>query len=399
MQLVFKAVHETQPGPKWQALFREFWPSYSAWWRKRADPYGPSLAQCQRALRDAMPELRPVYDRLVDLSGGDELAARLLSAYQPPPYLIACSQAALTTSADEPILVRNYDLDPNLNEGLILHSRWDERTVMASSEFLWGVADGMNDAGLAVSLAFGGRKIVGKGFSITLILRYILETCADCRDAVEVLRGIPSHMAYNVTVMDCQGRAMTAQVAPDRPAVLQELPLATNHQGRPEWPEHARFTGTLERERWLRQLLRRPGLSSADLIAAFARAPLYHTNYPQGFGTLYTAVYRPARQRAEWRWPDAVWSQDLDDFREGQRTVFYSAVGARVLNPDVVAPDGLDSLLAQLRQSLTGADLPWSNRILDWCDETERRGSICWQSFGQLFASADWTAPNSAKAC
>ena len=36
----------------------------------------------------------------------------------------------------------------------------------------------MNDAGLAVSLTFGGRRALGTGFGIPLVVRYLLETCA-----------------------------------------------------------------------------------------------------------------------------------------------------------------------------------------------------------------------------
>ena len=42
------------------------------------------------------------------------------------------------------------------------------------SDCLWGLLDGINDAGLAVSLAFGGRA-TREGFGIPLVVRYLLE--------------------------------------------------------------------------------------------------------------------------------------------------------------------------------------------------------------------------------
>nr|MDQ2695833.1 C45 family autoproteolytic acyltransferase/hydrolase [Pseudomonadota bacterium] len=187
MQLTFEAVSEARPGPRWRALFHRYWPAYRAWLLRRDGPRPPSPEQARAALRRHMPELLPTYDRLLELAGGDPLAARLLSCWRPPAYLISCSQAALSRPGQR-ALVRNYDLDPHLNEGLILHSAWTGRQVIAGSEFLWGAADGMNDAGLALSLAFGGRRAVGDGFGIPLILRYLLEVCGDLDEAVEALR-------------------------------------------------------------------------------------------------------------------------------------------------------------------------------------------------------------------
>lgn len=216
MELRFEAVTETRPGAKWQTLFRRYWPAYRNWFVSRGGTTSPDFVTARKGLQHHMPELLPTFDRLVELTGGDELAGHFLSCFRPPPYLITCSQAALSRPGNT-VLVRNYDLDPNLNEGLILHSAWNARRVIATSEFLWGVADGMNDAGLALSLAFGGRKVVGEGFGIPLILRYVLEVCGEVADAVEVLHRVPSHMSYNVTLLDRAGKSLTVQVAPDRP--------------------------------------------------------------------------------------------------------------------------------------------------------------------------------------
>jgi hypothetical protein len=38
-------------------------------------------------------------------------------------------------------------------------------------------------------------------------------------------------------------------------------------------------------------------------------------------GTLYTAVYKPARGSAEYRWPGVAWEHSFDCFREESRTI------------------------------------------------------------------------------
>ena len=61
------------------------------------------------------------------------------------------------------------------------------------SDCLWGLLDGINDAGLAVSLTFGGRRDVGDGFAIPLVMRYLLETCDTVDEARAALERIPVH--------------------------------------------------------------------------------------------------------------------------------------------------------------------------------------------------------------
>ena len=67
------------------------------------------------------------------------------------------------------------------------------------SDCLWGLLDGVNDAGLAASLTFGGRPAVGDGFGIPLVMRYVLEVCDDVEAACGVLSQIPVHAVQNVT--------------------------------------------------------------------------------------------------------------------------------------------------------------------------------------------------------
>jgi predicted choloylglycine hydrolase len=67
----------------------------------------PGYVASVKKLREHMPELWPVYERLVELAGGGDLAFRFLTLYRPPPYLLGCSQAVWL--GQEPFLVRNYD--------------------------------------------------------------------------------------------------------------------------------------------------------------------------------------------------------------------------------------------------------------------------------------------------
>jgi predicted choloylglycine hydrolase len=314
MELVWRAISEAEPGPKWAGLFAGYWPDYHAWWLREGEHARPTYWDGLQALKTHMPELVPLYDRLCELAGGSDHAARFLSFHCPPPYLSACSQAIWPGA--EPMLVRNYDYAPRAFDSLVMHTAWLGRTVMGTSDGLWGLVDGMNDAGLAVSLTFGGRRVVGDGFGVPLILRYVLETCETAEQAGEVLARVPTHMSYNVTVVDARRRFLTALMAPDRPARITHAAVATNHQERVEWAQHARFTATVERERYLLQRLTLHREPEDRFVGAFLKPPLYSSAFGEGFGTLYTAVYWPQRRAMEYRWPRAAKAFALDGFEE-----------------------------------------------------------------------------------
>lgn len=334
MSLHFRAISEDDPGPVWAGLFREFWPSYRRWWASDGVTSRPTYRECRNAMRDHMPEILPLWEELCELAGGSDSAARFLSFYCPPPYLSGCSQAIW--QGDRPLLVRNYDYNPNAFDAILLRTRWQGRHVIGMSDGMFGLIDGMNDAGLALSLTFGGRREIGDGFGIPLILRYILQTCETLDEAAAVLRRIPCHMSYNITVLDAARRYFTAYLTPDRPAIISHVPVATNHQERVEWSSHARFTATVERQRFLLNRLTLHPETQDRFIRMFLRPPLYSTAFSSGFGTLYTAAYMPADGIMQVWWPQHVWQHGFDDFTAGSQFV---------LIPETALPDaGLEPL-------------------------------------------------------
>ncbi len=358
MQLHFSAISEpTLPGPKWQKLFNAYWPAYQAWFSSKGAAYTPDLKTSQDALKYYMPEMWPTYERLCALVNADEVAARFLTGFQPPAYISACSQAVITTDAVQ--LVRNYDYHPDLLEGTLLMSAWNGKKVIANSDCLSGVLDGMNEDGLAISLTFGGRKEVGQGFGIPFILRYVLEFCSTVAEAVDVLTRVPSHMSYNVTAVDRTGAIKTVQLAPDKAPVVSDALYTTNHQGAVDWPENALFNKTVERAEFLDYKLSEKGLDAKQLADAFLQPPLYNTRFTEGFGTLYTAIYRPAEGTMQIRWPNEEVSQSFTDFQELYRLIQYTASPA-------LAPPVQDAVLSdQVSNQQANSSTAWQEEVAD----------------------------------
>ena len=180
----------------------------------------------------------------------------------------------------------------------MLHTGWEGRQVIGMSDCLWGLLDGVNDAGLAVSLAFGGRPVLGHGFGVPLIVRYLLQVCDSVADARDVLCRLPYHLAHTLTLVDASGGVLTAYLAPDREVQFNGVAAATNHQGLVEWAEHAAATRTVERERRIVSLLHDDAVVGERFIAAFLEPPLYSTTYSRAFGTLTPRPTGPPRVRS-----------------------------------------------------------------------------------------------------
>lgn len=309
---VLDSVAEASPGPRWKSIFGILWPGYRAWFSRGARG-APSFLESRRMLRTHMPELVPTWEALVDLAGGGDLEARFLAMWRPPPYIAACSQ--VVWPSQPPQLARNYDYAPRLWDAVLWRTEWTGRPVLAMTDSLWGVLDGVNDDGLAVSLAFGGRAIVGPGFGMPLILRYVLETCATTQQACAVLARIPTHMAYNVTVLDADGAWATVQTAPDQPAMRTDARACTNHQSTVDWPRYVEATESRQRQRQLDAALAE---APDDIEARLLKPPLYRDAFDRGMGTLYTAVWRPDTRAVRLAWPGIGLQQSIASFEPGQ---------------------------------------------------------------------------------
>jgi hypothetical protein len=101
-------------------------------------------------------------------------------------------------------------------------------------------------------------------------------------------------------------------VAPGRQPEVRSCAVATNHRfDRPDCPGDAARLRSVERRRHLQRLLTR-GPHPDRLAEAFLRAPLRNIDFRGGFGTLYTADYRPDVGQLHYRWPGTAWTRTFD---------------------------------------------------------------------------------------
>jgi predicted choloylglycine hydrolase len=304
--IALNAFHEDRPGPRWRQLYDATWPAYRSWYLRPGTGRRPMVSEAEQALLRHMPELHPTWERLVSMTGRDATTASMLAGWNMPAFAPACSQVVINTG--QRALIRNYDYHPDLFEQVVMSTRFSERQVIGTSDCLWGLLDGMNSDGLAISLTFGGARGSARGFGIPLVVRYLLEVAGTVEDAVTAVSRIPVAMSYNLTLTDRTGDYRTVYLAPGV-FEQQDCPLATNHRfDQPEDPAHARRFRSLERQAHLRGLLAEQ-LPAEHVAEEFLRTPLRSPHYANGFGTLYTADYRPDSGEVHYRWPGTTWSR------------------------------------------------------------------------------------------
>lgn len=223
--LDFTAVDDAEPGSAaWTARIRPEWdlvlPGFD-----ESTMTAEGQAAAVAAFGEHLPELLPVLERLAEAIDRPEAAA-VLTQTTLKPFFAACTQTSVAGA-----LVRNYDFDPAFCERVV--SRTDYlRPVIGMSELFWGLLDGMNDAGLAVSLTLGGRRVHKPGMSILMIVRYLLATCDDVEQAWQRLQRIPVATAQNLTLVDRE-QAVSVHIGPDiRPTRAASVCVA-NHQTMP----------------------------------------------------------------------------------------------------------------------------------------------------------------------
>jgi predicted choloylglycine hydrolase len=289
---------------RWAGHLETLWPAADNWLTDEGrTPEG--AARARKLFDEHMPELAPLLDRLAEQLDRPN-AGTLLTMAAIRPFFSGCTQ-----TGGNGRLLRNYDFPVDECEGTIVRSDF-LRPVIGMQEGGWGLLDGMNDAGLAVSLTFGGRKVQGPGFAIIIVLRYLLETCETVTEAVERLRTIPIMVPQNVTLVDAE-RAVTVYVGPDIELIEAPDACAANHQHLPVPDDEERGSRTQERLATIRE-------SGADL-PAMLRPPLYRAGFDDGWGTVYTADYRPGDGQVTYHWPSQSWEQSFGRFVPETRSI------------------------------------------------------------------------------
>ncbi|MCK2239956.1 MULTISPECIES: carcinine hydrolase/isopenicillin-N N-acyltransferase family protein [unclassified Crossiella] len=283
----FRAFAEARPGPAWREHVHRHWP------RLRATAADHPDAQTWRTTVLSLTST-PLACLAADLAEAAQLPdpdlPGFLTHVNPPGPVVSGAQGTGGAS-----LVRNLDLDLTQHESTLWLSQLGTRRVLGTTAGLWGLLDGMNEDGLAVSLTSGGGHRHTEGLSGPLLVRHLLEHCTTVAAVDEVLGSWPTASTHDLTVIDATGARAGYRLTPGEPTQRGR----TRH-----WPE------------------------VSEAIAAMLSRPRHRTGYTTGAGTLHTAVYHPAEGELTLIWPDGVRTWTFGNFTATERLLEYPATPA-----------------------------------------------------------------------
>jgi predicted choloylglycine hydrolase len=297
---LFSSFSEKGWGERWVAHYHDYLDSYRTQFLSEGELKRPSLVDCENALKEYMPEMWQQWKQITQLVQASDLEARLLSFYGAVPQVMGGSQTVWMRYPNQ--LIRNYEGFISESECVLMMTH-NQKAILGNSACLWGLVDGMNEDGLCVAGSFGGSDEVGDGFSLALVLRYVLECCSNTLDAVDVLCRVPINSVCNVTILDVYGQVRTIELSPlNRPDVTIK-PFAVNTQKISSLETYQTVASSFERQQILIRQLYDPVISIEAMTRTFTYHPFLKHLDGGGFGTLYTAVYNPSLKTCELRWP------------------------------------------------------------------------------------------------
>lgn len=196
---------------------------------------------------------------------------------------------------------RNYDFRPQrYGARLALVQPTGSYASVGFSELLTGRLDGMNEHGLSAALHLVGGKLE-RGMSCVLIIRIILDQCANTEEAIALLRNIPHAKGYNYSLLDAGGQAAVVEATPKAFFARRGLSLAcTNHF---QSPTMRPYNAARNQTSWTRlpplEAWAGADLSALGLFALLndSASPAFFDNYDRGFGTLHTITTEPITKR------------------------------------------------------------------------------------------------------
>jgi len=196
---------------------------------------------CEKEVKRVFPQILEEVHGFADACHGsyEHLAALILSvgAFKPGS---SCSVFAAFSGSDV-VFGRNYDMYYRFKE----HS---ESYLTMPSDGYWSVGntdifvgreDGVNEKGLAIGMNFVSPRNVRPGINFPLLLRCVLDECANVEEGVKVLTSAHHVAADNYLLADREGKMAVVEACPDKvrvrkPEGKDNFIVSTNHFVHPE---------------------------------------------------------------------------------------------------------------------------------------------------------------------
>lgn len=173
----------------------------------------------------------------------EQLAALILGVgcFDLPDF--TCSVFA-TFNGSDIVFGRNYDFYYSFKkyaESYVTCPK-DGYCSVGHSDIFVGREDGVNEKGLAIAMTGVAEKTIKPGINFPLVIRCILDKCADVQEGVEVLLDAHLSTTSNYLLADKKGSMVVAETSPARTRVRRPVDddnfiVCTNHFLHPDMLE------------------------------------------------------------------------------------------------------------------------------------------------------------------
>lgn len=201
---------------------------------------------------------------------------------------------------DSQYLIRNYDSHPRSYEGrYVFYQPTDGGyAVVGPSMQITGRIDGINEKGLVMGYNFTHRKHSEDGFLCNMIGRLILETCADIKEAIQLLKTIPHRHSFSYALLDRTGKSYVVEASP-RQVIARRSNVCTNHFHCLDEENRNRQHESRRREQAIMdQQQQATNPYQAFQVMNDPAYNIYSFKYDAAAGTLHTAAYFPNEMKA-----------------------------------------------------------------------------------------------------
>lgn len=210
-------------------------------------------------------------------------------------YYLEFDPSGCSVFSGKEYLVRNYDYHPSSYDGrFLLYKPTDQGyATIGPSMQITGRTDGINEKGLTLGYNFVNRRNSGDGFLCNMIGRIVLETCANAKEAVDLLKEIPHRNTFNYILLDKTGTSKVVEASPSE-IIARNDNVSTNHFI--ELTEKNRYH-TNDSVRRINLITKKQNRVKIDYDAFkmmnTKEEDIFGTEYKASSGTLHTAIYYP----------------------------------------------------------------------------------------------------------
>ncbi|SDH68306.1 Predicted choloylglycine hydrolase [Alteribacillus persepolensis] len=215
-------------------------------------------------------------------------------------YYLEYTRSGCSIFTDSRFMIRNYDSHPRGYEGrYVLYEPSDQGfAVIGPSMQITGRIDGMNEKGLVMGYNFTNRTKSGDGFLCNMIGRLILETCANVKEAISLLKAVPHRHSFSYVLLDPDGASYVVEASP-RQVAVRKSSVCTNHFHVLSKENRYRQEETRRREAVIHN--QQQDAQSAYQAFKVMNDPahgVFSKKYDAAAGTIHTSMYFPKEKKA-----------------------------------------------------------------------------------------------------